>query len=100
MLDDRQAGDPRIYRIAAGRAAWRGVGDEGVVLDLDQSVYFGLNRTAGTLWPLLIRGCTKADLVATVLAASPTSEASARADVAEFLATVDAAGLFENAAPA
>ena len=39
----------RTYRVDGACSAWRQVGDEGVVLDLDRSLYFGLNRSAGVL---------------------------------------------------
>jgi len=83
----------RTYRVDGARSAWRQVGDEGVVLDLDRSLYFGLNRSAGVLWPLLL-GADHLDLVEALLAAAPEiDEPRASGEVSSFLAAVDAEGL-------
>ena len=84
----------RTYRVDGARSAYRQVGDEGVVLDLDRSLYFGLNRSAGLLWPLLLTGAEHGELVAALIAAAPgLDEPRATVEVAAFLAAVDAEGL-------
>ena len=44
------------YRVDGDRIAWRKTGSEIVVLDLGASTYFGLNESAGILWPALLTG--------------------------------------------
>ena len=84
----------RTYRVDGARSAYRQVGDEGVVLDLDRSLYFGLNRSAGLLWPLLLTGAEHGELVSALIAAAPgLDEPRANGEVAAFLAAVDAEGL-------
>ena len=83
------------YRVDQQRTAWREVGGEGVVLDLDSSVYFGLNRSAGPLWRRLLDGATRDQLAEVLLAAepAPATSSQAEAEVSEFLAALDGAGL-------
>jgi hypothetical protein len=84
----------RTYRVDGARSAWRQVGDGGVVLDLDRSLYFGLNRSAGVLWPLMLAGAVKGELVDALIAAAPgLDEPRAAGEVLSFLAAVDAEGL-------
>jgi Coenzyme PQQ synthesis protein D (PqqD) len=95
MTGQHLRGRARVYRIDAARAAWRQVGQEGVVLDLDQSVYFAVNHSAGLLWPLLSNGATHAELVEALFSQriGPDSRPRAAAEVTTFLAAVEAEGL-------
>ena len=80
----------RTYRVDGARSAWRQVGDEGVVLDLDRSLYFGLNRSAGVLWPLLLAGAVHGQLGDALIVATPEIDRTrAIGDVSSFLAAVD-----------
>jgi hypothetical protein len=93
MIDQEQT-----YRVDGARSAWRQVGEEGVVLDLDRSLYFGLNRSAGVLWPLLLAGTDHGELVEALLTAAPEiDEPRAIREVSNFLAAVDAEGLLVTA---
>lgn len=85
----------RVYRVDGAGHAFRQVGDEGVVLDLQRSVYFALNRTAGMLWPRLVAGATRQELVAALIAdeAAALDERQAAGEIDEFLAGVEAQGL-------
>lgn len=83
-----------VYRVDASAVASRRVGDESVVLDLEQSVYFGLNRIGGELWEKLLAGATPDQLVRCLREQSPeVSEERAHHDVASFLAALRAEGL-------
>ena len=90
-----KAPEPR-YRLAAGRSVWRSVGSEGVVLDLQHSVYFRVNRTGQALWSMLDKGCTAADLVESLMADVSVQRDQAEQEVSAFLAAVDSQGLFED----
>jgi Coenzyme PQQ synthesis protein D (PqqD) len=80
------------YRVDDARTAWREVGSEAVVLDLGTSTYFGLNRSAGVLWPRLLAGCTYIELIDSLIneARTPLPSQQAAAEVSTFLAAVDA----------
>lgn len=43
---------------------WREVEGEVVALHLEKLVYLGINRSGTALWPLLVSGASKDDLVA------------------------------------
>lgn len=88
--------DPaQVYRVDPQRTAWRAVGREAVVLDLDSGVYFGLNRTAGALWPALVAGATVPELVQALNADLPAPLAGDRgvAEVSAFLSAIAAENL-------
>lgn len=75
-----------MYRIDPATVASRRVGNESVVLDLRESVYFGLNRIGGELWERLLAGATLDDLVQCLRAHFPdVDHQQARDDVESFL---------------
>lgn len=78
-----------VRRVREGAAVWRQIDDETVVLAMDSSMYLALNATATQLWPLLVDGATRADLVAHLRAVFDVDEATAAADVDAFLDTCD-----------
>lgn len=97
----QQAPDaPRVYQVDEASHAFRQVGDESVVLDLQRSVYFALNRTAGMLWPHLVAGATRDELVAALITgeAEPLDEQQAAGEIDDFLAGIEAQGLLSSAA--
>lgn len=83
---------PRVLSIVADRLAWRQTGEEVVVLDLQGSVYFGLNASAAPLWTMLARGATRGELVARLLADQQVDRDRAAADVDAFLTALVAQG--------
>ena len=96
MNEQQKVTHNRVYRVDPSRAAWRQVDREGVVLDLHTSVYFGLNESAGVLWPRLIAGSTHTELVDALIAGEPQQfdRDQAADEVSSFLQAVDAEGLF------
>ncbi|MER5454862.1 PqqD family protein [Micromonospora sp. NPDC002389] len=82
-----------VYRVDATRVVWRAAGDEVVVLDTAQSVYFGLARPGALLWHRLVDGATHSDLVAALVQDEPVDPAQARADVSAFLDELHGHGL-------
>jgi hypothetical protein len=73
------------------------VGDEVMVLDVDGSEYFSLNRSGALLW----ESVTEADFSDEELIARLQSEygiafEQARVDVAQFVVTLDKHGLVER----
>jgi hypothetical protein len=98
-LSPSAADAPRVYRVEEASHAVRQVGDESVVLDLQRSVYFALNRTGGLLWPHLVSGATRNELVSALVAgeAAPLEESQAAKEIDDFLASIEAQGLFASA---
>lgn len=78
------------------------VGDEGVLLSLEEEVYFGVNEPAARAWQLLQEGpCSELSLIAHLAASYPDAPRSVlAADVAELLHELAANGLVQAAAPA
>jgi Coenzyme PQQ synthesis protein D (PqqD) len=80
-VDDRD-----VIRVREGAAVWRQIDDETVVLAMDSSMYLALNATATQLWPMLVDGATRAELVAHLQAVFDVEAPRAEADVDAFLA--------------
>ena len=91
MIPEQQGKDQVTYRVDPQRTAWREMDGEGVVLNLETSVYFGLNRTAGVLWPRLIEGATHQELTQVLLGAAPAAvtRAQAEKESSQFLDVLD-----------
>jgi Coenzyme PQQ synthesis protein D (PqqD) len=91
MTAQRFADRSVTYRVDGTRTAWRQVDTEAVVLDLGSSTYFGLNRSAGVLWPRLLAGCTYAELIDALVndANVDLPRPRAAAEISAFLAAVD-----------
>ncbi|GAB3081631.1 PqqD family protein [Micromonospora schwarzwaldensis] len=85
-----------LYRVRGDRVAWRTTGDETVLLDIGQSVYFALDRAATSLWPYLVAGATTAQLAEVLVGQAEVERERAVADVRSFLADLEAAGLLER----
>ncbi|SCG58107.1 PqqD family protein [Micromonospora humi] len=81
------------YRVDSTRVTWRETGEEAVLLDLQESVYFGLDRSGALLWRRLVGGATTEDLVDTLVGDGAVDRARARADVTAFLADLGRYGL-------
>ncbi|MEU8261769.1 PqqD family protein [Micromonospora sp. NPDC048999] len=85
-----------VYRVRADRVAWRTAGEEAVLLDTRQSVYFALDRSAALLWPHLVAGATAAELTAALIERTPVDRERAAADVRTFLAELESADLVDR----
>lgn len=85
------------YWVGGPGVAWRETGGEIVVLDVDGSVYFGLNGTAAGLWKRLAAdGASRGDLTDQLLAGAPVDGPRAESDVESFLADLDRFGLLHR----
>lgn len=72
------------------RLQWRyAEGDEVVALDLTDSVYLAINQSGGRLWPALVQGATREELIATLVDGYGIPEADAARDVDAFIASLD-----------
>ncbi len=52
-----------VVRLKPGAVEWREVEGELIALDTQSSTYFAVNRTAATIWPALVEGSTRTDLI-------------------------------------
>jgi outer membrane protein assembly factor BamB len=74
------------YWIDPARVQWRVVDGEAVVVDVDSTYYYGLNRTGTVLWQLLAeRTMSREDLVASLAAEYGRPAADVEGDVAALL---------------
>ncbi|MGC4874810.1 PqqD family protein [Micromonospora sp. DT43] len=85
-----------VYRVRGNRVAWRAAGDETVLLDIQQSVYLALDRSAAMLWPHLMAGATATELAKVLAEQGPVELERAVADVHAFLAELEAIELIER----
>lgn len=91
--------DPGAARfVAAPHCLTALLGDEGIVLDLECGVYYGLNPAAATVWRRLSTARSLDELTAAVEAEFDTAGCDARRDVRQLLAALCAHGLVATAA--
>jgi hypothetical protein len=82
-------------RIRAKAAAWRQVDDETVVLQLETSTYLGVNRTGTILWPAMVEGTSRDQLIERLIAECGIERERAETDVDAFVAACQSRGLLE-----
>lgn len=78
-------GADSVLKIRERAVEWREIEGEIVAIDLRHSLYFALNQTAALLWPLLVGGATRGELVRTLSDKWGVPAASAEGDVEGFL---------------
>lgn len=83
----------------SSRVLWQPVANEGVLLDLAQEAYFGLNPVGMRVWTLLSEGHDLAAVVSCLLQDYDVSREQLQTDVAVLLEQLLAAGLIEPAPP-
>lgn len=76
--------------------AWRRVGDEAVVLDIEGKILRGLNLTAWHVWEMLDGTHSLSEITADVAATFAISDERAGSDVFAFVAELQRAGLIER----
>lgn len=74
-----------MLRIRRETLAWHVVGDELVVLDLQNSFYFSLNSSARILWDRLLEGSEYQGLVEALREVYDLDESQARSDTNAFI---------------
>jgi len=84
------------FRLRDGSVEWRMVDDELVALDTQGSMYLAGNRSAAALWPKLVEGASREQLVAALLERFDVDMDQASGDVDAFLANLRERGLLES----
>jgi hypothetical protein len=85
MTETRRATLNDVACVSASQVSSR-VGDEVAILDLDQSIYYGLDPVGARIWELLQEPRSLQAVLDTLLAEFEVDDATARADL---LALVD-----------
>lgn len=87
--------DAEPVKVRSGAVVGREVEGETILLEVESSMYLGLNRTGTVLWPLMVEGTTKADLVEQLMSAFDIEASRAEADVDAFVEVCQARNLLE-----
>jgi hypothetical protein len=83
----------RLMKIRSSGLSWRQLDDNIMLLDIATSSYLSITGAGSVIWIALVAGSTVNQLVSTVLAEFDVDRATAAADVASFLADLEARGL-------
>jgi len=75
------------------------LGDETVLLDLENGEYFAVDGTGKRIWDCLVEGKTPSQVVAVLAAEYEVGEEVAREDLGKFVADLLDRGLLRPAAP-
>jgi Coenzyme PQQ synthesis protein D (PqqD) len=82
-------------RLREGVTEWREAEGQLLVLDLEASDYLVVNRTGAAIWPALVAGTTREELIKLLTSTFDVDAESAAADLDEFLSTLRKRGLLE-----
>lgn len=85
-----------ILRLREGAVDWREVEGQVVALDRAASVYLAINPSGTELWPAIVEGATRSDLVDILVEAFDVDIARAQADVDTFVADLRQRDLLER----
>jgi hypothetical protein len=83
-------------QIRAGVIEWRDVEGEVVALDLRNKTYLAVNRTGAAIWPALVSGADRGELLVLLLENFSVSQDEAAADLDAFLAELAEQDLLEQ----
>jgi Coenzyme PQQ synthesis protein D (PqqD) len=83
-------------KLREGAAEWREVEGQVLVLDLEDSDYLIVNRTGAAVWPALVAGTTREELIELLTSTFDVDAESAAANLDEFLSTLRERRLLEQ----
>ena len=92
-MDAAEAGS-RI-KLREGAASWREIDGETILLDLESSKYLGLNRAGTVLWPAIVHGSSREELIERLVAKFDLETEVASRDVDAFIAACRDRNLLE-----
>jgi Coenzyme PQQ synthesis protein D (PqqD) len=75
-------------KLREGATEWREVADQVLVLDLEASDYLVINRTGAAVWPALVAGTTRGELIELLMSTFDVDAESAAVNLDEFLLTL------------
>lgn len=82
--------------LRADAVDWREVDGQVVVLDRAGSVYLAVNAAGAALWPAIVEGATRSQLVQVLLDTFDVERDRAERDVDVFVASLGERGLLES----
>jgi Coenzyme PQQ synthesis protein D (PqqD) len=82
-------------RLREGVTEWREAEGQLLVLDLEASDYLVVNRTGAAVWPALVGGTTRGELIQLLTSTFDVDAESAAANLDEFLSTLRERSLLE-----
>ena len=85
----------RQLRIRAGAVEWRQFEEEVVAVDTRRAVYMAVNRSGSVLWPALLEGATRDELVGRLGETYGLEPEAAAKDVDVFVQALDDQELLE-----
>lgn len=86
----------RLLKLREGAVAWQQVDGETILLDLAASTYLGINQSGSVLWPALVDGSTRQDLVTRLCKTYDVTKDEAAVDVDAFVRTCYERGFLES----
>ncbi len=93
---DGPASPEPVLTLRGDAVDWREVEGQVVVLDRAGSVYLAVNAAGAALWPAIVEGATRRQLVQILLNSFNVDRARAERDVDAFLTSLDERGLLES----
>ncbi|HKN93135.1 MAG TPA: PqqD family protein [Thermoleophilaceae bacterium] len=85
-----------VVRLKPGALEWREVEGELIALDVQSSTYFAVNRTAASIWPALVEGSTRTDLIESLTGRFGIEHDVAARDLDAFLEQMSERSLLED----
>jgi hypothetical protein len=82
-------------RLRPGILEWREIEGEVVAVDTRTATYLAVNRTGAALWPALVEGAARNDLVTILADEFQIDRVNAKADVDAFIGTLVEQDLLE-----
>ena len=83
-------------RLRDRNLSWREIDEEILVLDLEAAAYISVQGAGRTLWPLLVTGATRSQLVTALTAKYEIDDEVAVRDVDLFVADLKERGLIDQ----
>lgn len=93
---DGSASSEPVVTLRADAVDWREVEGQVVVLDRAGSVYLAVNDAGAALWPAIVEGATREQLVQILLDTFDVDRGRAERDVDVFVASLSERALLES----
>lgn len=74
-------------------ATWAGLDGEIVILDMENGLYFGLNKVGSAIWKLIEQQKTSSAIIASLLRSYSVDQATAVKEVSSLMSELEAKGL-------
>jgi hypothetical protein len=88
--------EPSLLKLRGDALDWREVEGQVVVLDRAGSVYLAVNGSGTVLWPAIVEGATRSQLVQLLMHNFDIEATRAERDVDAFVASLAERGLLES----